>query len=175
MLDVVFDGLLRKALARELTFAAKARLKAIRVDVDGRFEPLYPHPVYLQTLEILREELMPDRSIEQAFRSLGARAVLGYFDTWIGRALKQMLRALGVRRALNRMTQNFSATNNYTRAEAHDIAPKHVRLWMNELTDTRHVMAGIIEAGLSVAGGKDVRATLVETDDDGCVYEVCWS
>lgn len=175
VLDIVFDGLLKKALKNELTFAAKSRLKQLHVDVEGRFEPLYPHPVYLATLHILNQELMPSLTEEQAFRALGARAVLGYFDTLIGRALKQMLRALGVRRAVDRMTQNFSATNNYTRTHAEDLGPRHVRLWMNELTDTRFVMAGILEAGLGVAGGKNVRATIERVDEFGCTFDVQWA
>jgi uncharacterized protein (TIGR02265 family) len=174
VLDTVFDGLLNKALKKEMTPALKQRLVAMGIELDGKFKPLYPHTVWIEMLGVIAQELFPSLSREQAFRELGGRAAIGYFDTVIGIALKQVLRVMGVRRSLTRMAQNFSAANNYTRAEAVDVGPGHVTLWMNELTDTRHNLAGVMETGLTVATGKRVKVAVGEHDEHGTTYDVRW-
>jgi uncharacterized protein (TIGR02265 family) len=174
VLDTVFDGLLRNALKKELTPALKQRIVALGIDIDGKLKPLYPHTVWVEMLQVIAHELMPTLSKERAFRELGGKAALGYFDTLIGIALKQVLRVIGVRRSLGRMAQNFSAANNYTRAEAVDVGPGQVKLWLNELTDTRHNLAGVMETGLTAATGKQVKVTVAEHDDHGTIYDVQW-
>jgi uncharacterized protein (TIGR02265 family) len=174
VLDTVFDGLINKALKKDMTPALKARLQALGLEPGGKLKPLYPHTVWVDMLNAIAHELMPTLSKEAAFRALGARVVNGYFDTLIGITLKQVLRVMGVRRALGRMAQNFSAANNYTRSEAVDVAPGHVKLWLNELSDSRFNMAGVLESGLTTATGKHVKVILAEHDEHGTTYDVRW-
>ncbi len=174
VLDSVFEGLFLKALKAEVNPQLKTRLKGIGMDLDAKLKPLYPHSVWLESLTLSAEELFPQKTQVEALRELGARAVLGYFDTFIGMALKQMLRAIGVRRSLGRMSQNFSATNNYTQTRIKELGDNHVELWMNELTLTQHNMAGIVQTGLGVAGGKNVRVSIVSSDADGVTLDVLW-
>ncbi len=173
VVDGVFEGLFSKALKLEVTPLLRRRLQDLGVDLAA-LKPVYPHAVWLRSLVAAAEELYPGRPLPEAMRELGGRAVTGYFETLLGMALKQLLRAIGVRRTIGRMTLNFSSTNNYTETKIRDLGERHVELWMNELTETQHNMAGIIQTGLTIAGGKNVRVTITGSDDRGCTYEVRW-
>jgi len=174
VVDTVFEGLFVKALGLEVTPALRRRLAELGVDFNAGLKPMYPHPVWEAALIAAAEELMPGKPLPEALHALGGRAVTGYFDTFIGRALKAVLRAIGVKRALGRMSLNFSATNNYTQTRLKELGERHVELWMNELSLTQHNMAGIIQTGLGIAGGKNVKVDIVASDGDGCTYHVTW-
>ncbi len=174
VVDTVFEGLFVKALGLEVTPALRRRLAELGVDFQVGLKPMYPHAVWEAALIAAAEELMPGKPLPEALHALGGRAVVGYFDTFIGRALKQVLRAIGVKRTLARMSLNFSATNNYTETEMKELGERHYELWMNELSLTQHNMAGIIETGLGIAGGKNVRVEIVRSDGSGCTYDIRW-
>jgi uncharacterized protein (TIGR02265 family) len=175
VMDSVFEGLLQRALKKpELTPRLKRRLLDAGVDVDAKLKPIYPHAVWVSTCTAVAEELMPGVPLEQALRQLGQRVVMGYFDTMIGGAIRQVLKAIGTRRTLGRMTQNFSAANNYTRSELVDVGERHVRLWMNELAPMHFNLWGILERGLEVAGAKNIRVKLLELDAHGCSFDIEW-
>ena len=173
VVDGVFEGLFSKALKLEVTPQLRRRLLELGVDLAA-LRPVYPHAVWLQALTVAAEELHPSRPLPEALRELGGRAVTGYFETFLGKALKQLLRALGVRRTIGRMTLNFSSTNNYTETRVRDLGERHVEVWMNELSLTQHNMAGIMQTGLTIAGGKNVRVEISSSDAVGCTYEVRW-
>lgn len=173
VVDGVFEGLFLKALKLEVTPMLRRRLNELGVDL-GKLKPVYPHAIWEQSLIAAGQELMPGKPLPDAMRELGGRAVSGYFETFLGIALKQLLRAIGVRRTIGRMTLNFSSTNNYTETRIKDLGERHVEIWMNELSTTQHNMAGIVQTGLTIAGGKNVRVTIVTSDADGCTYEIRW-
>jgi len=175
VVDDTFEGLYLKALKGQLTPRLKRRLAELGLDLDQKLKPTYPHALWVQALTVTAEELMPGVRLPDAFERLGSQVVVGYFDTFIGSALKQLLKAIGVRRALERMTANFSSSNNYTRATVRDAGPNYAEVWMNELTLTQYNALGILKTGLGLIGARDVDVELTEQNDEGCVYVIRWS
>ena len=173
VVDTVFEGLFAKALKLEVTPQLRRRLIELGVDLD-HLKPVYPHALWLKSLIAASEELWPGRAVTEGLTELGGRAVSGYFETFIGVALKTLLRVIGVRRTIGRMTLNFSSTNNYTETRVTEVGERHVELWMNELTQTQYNMGGIMQTGLTIAGGKNVRVSMVASDSEGCTFDIRW-
>lgn len=173
VMDSVIDGLFNKALGRDLNPRLERRLNELGIDLK-KLLPMYEHAVWVKALTAAAEELLPGVPLPKAFEQLGARVVTGYFETFIGRALKQLLKAIGVRRTLGRMSQNFAATNNYSKSEIKDVGERHVELWLNELTLTQHNTVGILKTGLELIGGKNLQVEIMRSDEQGCTYSVKW-
>jgi uncharacterized protein (TIGR02265 family) len=92
----------------------------------------------------------------------------------LGRAVLSMLRVLGPRRALMRATQNFRAGNNFTESKLNELGPGQFELWMNEVGPYPAFTAGIIHAGLRVAGAKDIAVEMTGYDGHACTYRINW-
>jgi uncharacterized protein (TIGR02265 family) len=174
VMDNAFEGLFKRAIDLDAHPNLKRRLVELGIDFEKGLKPMYPQAVWAQSLVAAAEELAPQEPLPKAVRALGERVVLGYFETLIGRPLKAMVRAIGVRRTLTRMTQSFAAATNYTATRLEELGERHHELWMNEVGLTQHSTAGILQTGLSIAGGKNVRVEIVKSDDEGVTYDVTW-
>src|SRR4051812_39164798 len=111
------EGLFRRALRDKMTAALEQRLKAVGIDLSKQLAPRYPLQVWHEALEAAAEELLPGVPLPKAVETLGEWTVSGYFDTFIGKAVKTALKLAGVRRGLERLAQNFSSANNFMRSE----------------------------------------------------------
>jgi uncharacterized protein (TIGR02265 family) len=174
VVDDVIESIFKKGLKSELSSHLKQRLVEVGIDLDQKLKPIYPHAVLLQAMLVTCEVLWPGRPQIDGLREIGNRAVRAYFETFIGVALVRLSRAIGIRRTLARMTQNFSSTTNYTQTRLKEISEARAELWMNELTLSQHYVAGILETGLSITSGKQVRVTIAATDPEGVTYDVTW-
>jgi uncharacterized protein (TIGR02265 family) len=159
----------------QLTPTLRRKLHELGLEPGTKLKPVYPYAVFTQALVAVSEELWPARPYVECQRELGRRAVAQYFDSLMGIALKRLSKTLGLRRTLGRMTQNFSGTNNYTETRLRELSETHYELWMNEAPTTQHYVLGVLEAGLQMTSGKDVKVAIASTDSDGCTYDVSWS
>jgi uncharacterized protein (TIGR02265 family) len=106
---------------------------------------------------------------------LGELVTDAYLENFIGRALKPVIKLIGMRRALGRMRQNFRVANNYSEAEATDVAPGHVHLRVNETGLMAAFYQGILERGLRLTlDPKGLAVRIVSEDATGVVYSVRW-
>lgn len=74
-----------------------------------------------------------------------------------------------------RATQNFRAGNNYTESKLRELGPTQFELWMNEVGPYPAFTAGIIHAGLRVAGAQDIVIEMSGYDGHACVYRINWN
>ncbi len=172
--EQTLEALFVRALGGRLSPECKARLRQAGLDVDQKLKPAYSFKSWMSFIRIAAEELYPDLPREEGAFKLGEAHIEGFRETMLGRAVLSLLRVLGPRRALSRATQNFRAGNNYTESRLTELAPTQYELWMNEVGDFPSFTAGIIYAGLRVAGAKDIRVESADYDGHACTYRISW-
>ncbi len=149
--------------------AAFARAKV----ADGRFDPAYPLDVYLSILDACASSRFGACEPLERYTRVGRLFWAGYEKTLVGSALTGLMRVLGPRRTLERMTRNFRTANNYTEIEVERLAPNHHLVRVNYVARTGFYL-GIIESGCLRAGAKDLSVVVLEAHESP-VYEVKWA
>jgi uncharacterized protein (TIGR02265 family) len=172
--EQTIEALFLRALAGRLKPDCKARLRHAGLDVDQKLKPAYSFQSWMTFLRIATEELYADLSVDEGAFKLGELYIEGFRETMLGRAVLSLLRVLGPRRALARATQSFRAGNNYTESRLAELGPSQFELWMNEVGALPSFTAGIIHAGLRVAGAQNIRVEPVDHDGHGCTYRISW-
>lgn len=172
--EQTIEALFVRALGSRLTPDCKARLRQAGLDVDQKLKPAYPFQSWMAFIRIAAEELYPGVPLEEGTFKLGEAHIEGFRETMLGRAVLSLLRVLGPRRALNRATQNFRAGNNYTETRLTEHGPGRFDLWMNEVGDFPAFTAGIIHAGLTIAGARELHVEPADYDGRACTYRISW-
>lgn len=109
--DKVVEAIFVRALDGQIPRTALARLRELGLDLGRPLRPAYPMPVVEAALAAVAQSLSPGRPAADAHRELGRRVVLGFRETWRGRALVHAGRVLGPARVLEKLrTQPRSAT-----------------------------------------------------------------
>jgi uncharacterized protein (TIGR02265 family) len=173
--EQTLEALYLRGLQGQIGTSCKARLRQAGLDLDQKLRPAYPLNAWMAFLRITAEELYPELPVDEGCRKLGQAHIAGYRDTMLGRAVLSLLRVLGPRRALARATQNFRSGNNYTESRLVERGPRDFSLWMNEVGPYPGFTAGIIYAGLEVAGATDIVIEATEHDGHACTYLISWS
>ena len=167
------EGVLN-ALGRAPTPAEKARLLEEGLDVDRPLDPAYPAEAFGRMVVLLAKARSPELPLEEACRELGERFFESHTETLIGKAMGQVLRLIGVRRALARMERNFRSGNNYYRSRIVDQGPGRVRLYFDASYDPADFLRGIVIAGSRYVGAKDFKAEVVERGTGSCALDINW-
>lgn len=165
-----FESLAR-ALGGALDSSLRARFKS-ELGVDfGRLHPAYPIATWNRAVRIAMQQLFPgDPGAE---RLVGARVVRSFAETTLGNALFVVLRLMGPRRALGRLTRNLRTSNNYSETAVKELTASSCEVWINQV-DLPHFDAGVLEAGLVSAGAKQVTVEVLAADAKGTTYRVAW-
>ena len=170
----VVEALLTHALRGRVTPRLRERLHRAGLDVDRPLLPAYPVTQWVACLDIIAEEAYPHLPREAAFRRMAADHVEGYGHTLVGRALFGVLRVLGPRRTLRRMSENLRSSDNYTRVRVEELAGGAWALHFNSRPPVPGYAEAIIEGLLRVAGARNVRAERAEEREDALVLRVTW-
>ncbi|MDY7229235.1 DUF2378 family protein [Hyalangium rubrum] len=168
------EALFVRALGRRLTPECKSRLRQAGLDVDQKLKPAYSFTSWMTFVCIAAQELYPGLPVEEGAFKLGEAYIDGFRETMLGRAVLSLLRVLGPRRTLARATQNFRAGNNFTECRLKELGPTQFELWMNDVGSSPAFTAGIIHAGLRVAGAQDIRVEPSGYAGDACTYQLSW-
>ena len=169
------EGLFIVGLKGKLTPLLDQRLREAGLDLSRPFAPAYPRSDWNNFIRISAETLWPDEPPERAYHALGRQLLLGYAETLLGKALSAMLKLVGPRRALERMTRNFRSGSNYNATRVTDVGPGEVLFWMNEPDLHPSYVAGILEASLEMAGARQLELHVHERDAQGCTYRIRWA
>ena len=151
------------------------RLKDAGLDVSGPLLPAYPYAVWRAALEAQRAIVFPGRALDEASREQGARYVEAYFErTIIGGPLRALLRLLGPRRSLDRMTRNFKTANNFSEVRFEQTGEGEGLLTVNDVfSASPHYMVGIVEHGLRLCGMR-TQLTPLQADGQGWRFTCRW-
>ena len=172
--DNAFEGLFGIALKGRLTPRLKERLRAIGVDLDRKLNPAYPRDTWKEALTIAREEIFPQFPVGEGMREVGKTVVNGYAETLMGRALASMVRLLGPKRTLARMTKNLRTASNFNDTRFVDLGPTQAEIWVNEGRIHPEYLAGLLEAALRYAGAASPQVTVLAANSEGVTYSARW-
>ncbi len=167
-----FEALVR-ALGPALNDPGKARFKAAGVDFDARLVAAYPLETWLASMEVGAELLLPDGTREKQFFNLGHRIVASFGETMIGRALVALMRVIGPRRALERMTRNLRAANNFTETSVRSIDDHHTEVTCSPVFSP-DFFRGLFTGSVEISGGLEVKVDTVSIKDGTGVFSVQW-
>lgn len=159
-----FEGLVR-AYGTRFTPELLTNFKLYGFDPE-RLLPAYPQKSFIEVVRLLGRALHPGLSEDDAIREVGRGFINGYEDTLVGRAMLAMIRIIGPRRTLERLTRQFRTGNNFSDTRLTQVSASEYQLWCNEVRLPGWYQ-GIVSRGLEVAGAKDVTVEFVNRDDSG--------
>ena len=167
-----FEALLR-ATGASLSAESKSRFRALGVDFDKRLLPAYPLDVWVNAMELGSSLLAPGEEKSLRHFALGKRMVDAYGETLVGRALLAVMRVIGPRRTIERMTRNLRSTNNYTESTLEVLPNGQLCVWCSRVVSTEFYR-GMFTRALECAGGQDVKVGLMSSDPTGSKFSVEW-
>jgi uncharacterized protein (TIGR02265 family) len=173
MFSSTIEGLIR-ALGDKLDVTTNAAFKAAGIDLLGKLQPAYERAAWLQASRLAGELLFPGKPVAEQQHLLGQRFMNGFAETLVGKALATMMRVVGPRRSLDRIQRNFRMGNNFTEATLHEIELRVCDLWISPVAYPEFYQ-GLVEAGLTLAGGKSVEATPMKREGESVTLRVRWS
>ena len=168
------ESVFQRALGGEVPPALQDRLRKLGLDLSKPLLPAYPVPLWNQVLELTVATLSPGEPVDRAACLLGERMMHGYRATLVGQAVLAMAKLIGPKRALKRSRQNWRSGNNYSEVEVVELGPTDFRLTFNESGISRWVSQGLLKAGLTFAGAKELVVDVESFNELHCVYRVTW-
>lgn len=138
------------------------------------FDAAYPLQSWMEILDACAASRFASLDEQARFVEVGRLFFSGFQKTLIGSALMAMLKILGPRRTLERLTRNFRTANNFTEGTLETLAPNHHLVRIN-YTARPGFYLGLIESGCLHAGARELSVTVLETKDLATVYEVKWA
>ena len=168
------EGLFHVGLKGQVTPPLQTRLREAGLDLSRPLMPAYPRAAWNHFIQVTAESLWPDAPLDRAYHSLGRHLLLGYSRTLMGGAIIRLLRLIGPRRTLDRMTQNFRSGGNYNLCRVTEVGPREVLFWLNEPTIHPSYVAGIIDMTLELVGVQQRDIQVQTKDAEGCTYRVRW-
>lgn len=170
--SVSFESMFIRGIS-PLPVELEAALRELKVDVK-KLQAAYPVKVWKDALAAARRTLHPELSDAEAYEQLGRAFIRSYFETLIGRAIKQVLRALGTTRSLERMRQNFRGGNNFFDSTLEKTGERAYRFAINDDLGHPSFVLGIIQEGMTVAVEPTFRMSLVEHTPPAAAYTCSW-
>lgn len=153
----------------------EARYRAVGLDLSTKLLPAYSYEIWRACLEAQREVVFPGEPLDRASHQQGAKYVAAYFDgTVIGAPLKGLLRLIGPRRALDRMSRNFKTANNFSEVSLTARGENEGDLLVNDVfSASPHYIVGMLEHGLGLCG-MHVTVSPAERSGDACSFRCAW-
>lgn len=168
----VVEGLVR-ALGSTLDEAAREQLKALGLDLR-RVEPAYPLDVWTNVVRYGAALVTPGAPVEKQMYELGRRFIDGYAETLVGQGMLTLLRVLGPKRALERMSRNFRTGNNYTETKLEQTGPTSFFLWFNQVREPEFYR-GMLMSGIGRAGAEALQVQVVRREGPSATFAITWT
>jgi uncharacterized protein (TIGR02265 family) len=96
-----------------------------------------------------------------------------YTRTLLGRALRPVMRTLGPRRVLERISRGFRDATNFTETRLVERGPGAYELWFNDVV-RQGFYRGLLQAGMELAGAREPQVELVARASPEATYAISW-
>lgn len=177
--DIVFDntvdGLFRRGLGRQMTPRCKERLKAAGLDLDQKLRPSYPRLQYYEFVNIAAEELYPNLSRDAAHYELGKQFIAGFQETLLGKAVVSLVRLLGPRKTLAKMSQNMQSSNNYMKTSLRELGPGDCEITLSQVSGAPRYFEGVLLRAVELSGGENAHVKPTRAEGPSYVYRCTWT
>ncbi len=170
-----FDALFSKDFRSRVTPQLEQALATRGVRLDRPFNPAYPVEVWASVLSLSAQHLFTQDSVPEAYRKLGRSTVVGFGETFIGKALFPLLRLIGPVRALDRAARSYASTNNYTKVVLTQMTPSCFDFYLNEKHTLPEYDMGVVEEMLTHLHVPSPRVTLKTQDTEGFTMRLEWN
>ena len=170
-----FDALFSKDFRNRVTPQLEQELATQGVRLDRPFNPAYPVEVWASVLSLSAKHLYAHDSLPEAYRKMGRSTVVGFGETFIGKALFPLLRLIGPVRALDRAARSYASTNNYTKVVLTQITPSCFDFYLNEKHTLPEYDMGVVEEMLTHLHVPSPRVTLKTQDTEGFTMRLEWT
>lgn len=151
----------------------RERLRAAGLDVEKKLAAFYTREQWRQFIVISAEELF-EGTPEQRLELLGGAFIDEYALTFLGRAVAALVKLIGPKRALERMTKSLRSGNNYSQTSTTFTGPQRAEFWLNETQGAPSYICGALAAVLRLTGVRAVRVKTLKTDGHTATFEVEW-
>jgi uncharacterized protein (TIGR02265 family) len=165
-----YESLIR-LLGPKLDARAHERFRAHGVDLEKPLQPAYPYAAWIESLKVTFDLVAPGAPVEVASHRVGRLLVTSLEKTTVGKALFALLRVIGIRRGLDRITRTIRMTNNYSQTKLTEQADGSFEIWCSQVTYP-HYYRGVFEAGLESLGAKDVKVEVLSHDPAGATFSL---
>ncbi|MDP3231653.1 MAG: DUF2378 family protein [Myxococcales bacterium] len=153
----------------------KVRQKFLALGIDlFKPNPAYPYELWVEALQLAMDLLWPGVARDVATWRMGRAIFESYGQTVMGKALMALVKVLGPKRALDRMSRNLRTTNNYSETRLTEVGPNRYELWVNRVAFP-HYFRGLLEAGLEFGGATEVKVEVGSVSaTEGVAFNLSW-
>lgn len=169
------EGLFIRGLGDRLTPDAKAALAKAGIDVTKKLEVAYPAEVVDAACRTVLPFVLPGVSEDEGFFELGRVFMRGYSSTLIGSAMVGVMKVIGARRSLERMTKNFRTGGNYIETKVTVHGPTSVELWFNDVGQMPGFYRGVIVGGGQLIGVERMHVEQKLLEPPTASFHVTWN
>lgn len=163
-----------RSIEPKLNPELREKLDQAGLPTTRELPPGFEYQQWERILSVVGESLMPGDP-GAAHHAIGEWITDAYLENFIGRALKPVIKLIGMNRALGRMRQNFRVANNYSEVTVSEKGPGHVQLHVNEKGLMAYFYRGILDRGLRICDPRDLVVRIASEDESGVVYDVTWT
>ena len=161
---------LLKAAEGNIKPETERRLGELRMGFRRPVDPAYPAESWASAVRLIASDLFPGESPEEQHRKLGGKTVRQFAETFMGKAMFSAAKVMGVKRSLQRMTNNLRTGANFIETRFTVIDDRNYELWISDVSDVPGFYAGLIEAGADFMSGWTDEMRIKERDGDACTY-----
>ncbi|MDQ3262309.1 MAG: DUF2378 family protein [Myxococcota bacterium] len=172
--DNTVDGLFRRALGRRMSHRCKERLKAAGLDLDAKLKPAYPRLQYYDFVNIAAEELYGGMSRDAAHFELGKQFIAGFQETLLGKAVTSLVKLLGPRKTLGKMSQNMQSSNNYMKTSLKELGPGDCEITLSQVSGAPRYFEGVLLLAIELTGGAEAKVRPTPGEGPSYVYHCTW-
>ena len=85
-----------------------------------------------------------------------------------------LIKVIGPKRAIERMTKSLRSGNNYSQTRATFTGPRRAEFWLNETLGAPSYICGALAAVLRLTGAANARVKMIQTDGHAATFEIEW-
>lgn len=168
------EALFTRGMGSSLPPEVKNALRTDGLDLDRPLLPAYPAGKVAEWIDVALPHAYPGTPRAAALRELGRESVTRYASTVIGRGLAAMLKLLGLRRLLERMSRAMRTGGNYLETKTTVYGSCDVELWINDVNGMPEYFVGVLEGAAEILGIRDAQVEQLPTAAPGCTLRIRW-
>lgn len=149
------------------------RIRGAGLDPEKQVAAVYTRDQWRSFLEISAEELF-EGPMEVRLENLGNSFIDEYAKTFLGSAVATVIRVIGMKRAIERMTKSLRSGNNYSETKATFTGPRRAEFWLNDCLGMPTYICGALAAILRRTGTESVRVVTLSMTGVEVVLEITW-